>query len=282
MTDFAIYVNPAYAEKARIFDLLKRLSSEYEIQFWGSPEQRDLLPVWVQSLESKSQNIDCVLVFGGDGTILRAKNLAIHANAPILGVNLGFLGFLSEATLSDLERSIRDLIHKRYRLLSRMLINCELRRQGKIELCGLALNDAVIHKADTPRLIRVRIFSGGRFVFDTRCDGVVASTPTGSTAYSLAAGGPILAPDLRAIVLNPLNPHRLSIRSMVFSGRDRILMRVHDLEAPAALQLDGVNTCRLEENDEVLITAAKEQVQFVKLSNRTFYQILRRKMNLGK
>lgn len=282
MTDFAIYVNPAYAEKARIFDLLQRLSLEYEIQFWGSPEQRDLLPVWVQSLESKSQNIDCVLVFGGDGTILRAKNLAIHANAPILGVNLGYLGFLSEATLSDLERSIRDLIHKRYRLLSRMLINCELRRQGKIELCGLALNDAVIHKADTPRLIRVRIFSGGRFVFDTRCDGVVASTPTGSTAYSLAAGGPILAPDLRAIVLNPLNPHRLSIRSMVFSGRDRILMRVHDLEAPAALQLDGVNTCRLEENDEVLITAAKEQVQFVKLSNRTFYQILRRKMNLGK
>ena len=198
------------------------------------------------------------------------------------GVNLGYLGFLSEATLADLEKSIRDLIHKKYRLLSRMLIKCELRRNGKIEFSGLALNDAVIHKADTPRLIRVRIFSGGRFVFDTRCDGVVASTPTGSTAYSLAAGGPILAPDLRAIVLNPLNPHLLTIRSMVFSRRDSILMRVHGLEAPAALQLDGVTCSRLQENDEVLIRAAKEQVQFIKLSNRTFYQILRRKMNLGK
>ncbi|MCB5224418.1 MAG: NAD(+)/NADH kinase [Candidatus Cloacimonadaceae bacterium] len=282
MTDFAIYVNPAYAEKARVFDLLKRLAAEYEIQFWGSPEQRELLPAWVETLESGSQNIDCVLVFGGDGTILRAKYLAIDANAPILGVNLGYLGFLSEATLADLEKSIRDLIHKKYRLLSRMLIKCELRRNGKIEFSGLALNDAVIHKADTPRLIRVRIFSGGRFVFDTRCDGVVASTPTGSTAYSLAAGGPILAPDLRAIVLNPLNPHLLTIRSMVFSRRDSILMRVHGLEAPAALQLDGVTCSRLQENDEVLIRAAKEQVQFIKLSNRTFYQILRRKMNLGK
>ncbi len=282
MTDFAIYVNPAYAEKARVFDLLKRLTAEYEIQFWGSLEQRDLLPTWVETLGPSCQNIDCVLVFGGDGTILRAIDLAIHADAPILGVNLGYLGFLSEATLSDLERSVRDLIHKKYRLLSRMLIKCELRREGRIEFCGLALNDAVIHKADTPRLIRVRIFSGGRFVFDTRCDGVVASTPTGSTAYSLAAGGPILAPDLRAIVLNPLNPHLLSIRSMVFSSGDTILMRVHGLEAPAALQLDGVTCSRLQENDEVLIRAAKEQVQFIKLSNRTFYQILRRKMNLGK
>lgn len=285
MTNFAIFINPAFADKQSVFGPLKNLAAEKGIRFWGIREQRALLPEWVGILgpeDLTGQKIDCVLVFGGDGTILRAKDLALQSGAPILGINLGYLGFLSETTLGELNTSIRDLLTQKYRLLPRMLINCQLRRKDKIIFKGLALNDAVIHKADTPRLIRVRIFSGGRFVFDTRCDGVVASTPTGSTAYSLAAGGPILAPELRAIVLSPLNPHLLTIRPMVFSAGENILMRVHGLEDPASLQLDGINCSPLEENDEVVITAAKQQVQFIKLSNRTFYQILRRKMHLGK
>ncbi len=285
MKNFAIFINPAFADKQAVFSRLEVLAAEKGISFYGIREQRDLLPKGFSVLDPAPQTarkIDCILVFGGDGTILRAKDLALSTGAPILGINLGWLGFLSETTLGELTTSIRDLLRNKFQLLPRMLIQCQLRRRGEIIFKGLALNDAVIHKADTPRLIRVRIFSGGRFVFDTRCDGVVASTPTGSTAYSLAAGGPILAPELRAIVLSPLNPHLLTIRPMVFSAGDRILMRVHGLEAPAALQLDGVNCSPLEENDEVLIFAAKQQVQFVKLSNRTFYQILRRKMHLGK
>lgn len=285
MKNFAIFVNPAFAEKPAISGLLKDLATEYRINFYGIREQRDLLPEEISFLDPDSPArpvIDCVLVFGGDGTILKAKDLALSFGAPVLGINLGWLGFLSETTLGELKTSIRDLLKHKYRLLPRMLINCQLRRNKEIIFKGLALNDAVIHKADTPRLIHVRIFTGGRFVFDTRCDGVVASTPTGSTAYSLAAGGPILAPELRAIVISPLNPHLLTIRPMVFSTRDTILMRVHGLEVPATLQLDGVNCSPLEENDEVLISAARQQVQFIKLSNRTFYQILRRKMHLGK
>ena len=285
MKNFAIFVNPAFREKPAISGLLQELAAEYGINFFGCREQRDLLPEETSFLDPDSPTrpaIDCVLVFGGDGTILRAKDLALSFGAPVLGSNLGWLGFLSETTLGELKTSIRDLLNRKYRLLPRMLINCQLRRHKEIIFRGLALNDAVIHKADTPRLIHVRIFTGGRFVFDTRCDGVVASTPTGSTAYSLAAGGPILSPELRAIVISPLNPHLLTIRPMVFSTRDTILMRVHGLEVPATLQLDGVNCSQLEENDEVLISAARQQVQFIKLSNRTFYQILRRKMHLGK
>ena len=285
MKNFAIYIKPSFADKQAIFAKLEALAAEHGVRFHGIREQRHLMPkgfsVWEPEGKT-AKKLDCILVFGGDGTILRAKDLALSSGAPILGINMGWLGFLSETTLGELNKSICDLLKGKYRLLPRMTVQCQLRRQGEIIFKGLALNDAVIHKADTPRLIGVRIFSGGRFVFDTRCDGVVASTPTGSTAYSLAAGGPILAPELRAIVLTPLNPHLLTIRPMVFSSRDRILMRVHGLEEPAALQLDGVNCSPLQENDEVLITAAKQQVQFVKLSNRTFYQILRRKMHLGK
>ncbi|MBW6514441.1 MAG: NAD(+)/NADH kinase [Candidatus Syntrophosphaera sp.] len=285
MKNFAIYINPAYAGKEAIYALLERLKREYDINFHGLREQQDILPEGIGFCDlnnNRSGKIDCVLVFGGDGTILRAKDIALQTGAPILGINLGYLGFLSETTLTELKASIRDLISKKYSLLARMLISCQLKREGEIIFKGLALNDAVVYKADTPRLIHVRIFNGGRFVFDARCDGVIASTPTGSTAYSLSVGGPLLSPEMRAIVLSPLNPHLLTIRPMVFPAGDRILMKVHGLTVPASLQLDGVNCSRIEDNDEVLITAAKQQVQFIKLSNRTFYQILRRKMNLGK
>jgi NAD+ kinase len=285
MKNFAVYINPSHADNSSIHSLLESLTREYGIHFHRAEELPLASPGAVsvsKKANHRSPKIDCVLVFGGDGTILRAKDIALQTDAPILGINLGYLGFLSETTLEELKSSILNLLGGKYRILNRMLLSCQIRRNGEIIYKGLALNDAVAYKAETPRLIYVRIFSGGRFVFDTRCDGVIASTPTGSTAYSLAAGGPILAPEMRAIVLSPLNPHLLTIRPMVFSASDHIVMRVHGLDVPATLQLDGVNCCALEENDEVLITAARKRVRFIKLSNRTFYQILRRKLHLGK
>lgn len=285
MKNFAVYINPLFADQEAIGSLLQTLARQYSVNFFGLQEQREFLPpgIGYQDLEQgQNTSVDCVLVFGGDGTILRAKDIALRTGAPILGINLGYLGFLSETTLRELKDSLRDLISHKYRLLARMLLNCQLKRNGRIIFKGLALNDAVVYKADTPRLIHVRIFNGGRFVFDTRCDGVITSTPTGSTAYSLSVGGPLLTPEMQAIVLNPLNPHLLTIRPMVFPAGDHILLKVHGLTVPASLQIDGVTCGHIEENDEVLISAAKQRVQFIKLSNRTFYQILRRKMNLGK
>ncbi|HOD59308.1 MAG: NAD(+)/NADH kinase [Candidatus Cloacimonetes bacterium] len=283
MKNFVIYINQAYKDKTAIYELLEELKSEDHLNFYGIPEQQDILPPDIHILQNdKTPQIDCVLAFGGDGTILRAKKIALKTRAPILGINIGYLGFLSETTLGELKSSLRDLLNKKYRLQERMLIQCQLRRNGTIIYKDLALNDAVACKAEMPKLIGVRIFNNRRFVFDTRCDGVIVSTPTGSTAYSLAAGGPILSPEMKAMVLSPLNPHLLTVRSMVFPSTDHLLLRVHNLEAPATLQIDGVNCSPIEENDEVVITAAKQTVQFVKLSNRTFYQILRRKLHLGK
>ncbi|HNX36829.1 MAG TPA: NAD(+)/NADH kinase [Candidatus Cloacimonadota bacterium] len=285
MKNFAVYLHHDLKDSRQVHKLLLDLKNTYGISFLGDTEQKEILPDFVKCHKVKAgafPSVDCLLVFGGDGTILRAKNLALATSAPILGINLGYLGFLSESSLSEIRASIQDLLNGKYKLLSRMLLSCQLRRRGKVVYKGLALNDAVIYKAETPRLIHVRIFNDRRFVFDTRCDGVVASTPTGSTAYSLAAGGPILAPEMQAIVLTPLNPHLLSIRPMVFSSNDHILMKVHNLTEPACLQIDGVNVARMEELDELSITASGSCVDFVKLSNRTFYQILRNKLHLGK
>lgn len=125
------------------------------------------------------------------------------------------------------------------------------------------------------------MYSSGRFVMDMRCDGVIAASPTGTTAYSLSAGGPILSPVMKAIVVSPLNPHILSIRPMVYPDNDRLTFRVYGLDSSARLQIDGINMHEINENDELIVTSSKEQVSFIKLSNRTFYKILRNKMHLG-
>ena len=204
--------------------------------------QRDIVPAHMQCCDpdqGKMPQIDCVLVFGGDGTILRAKTIAILTGAPILGINLGWLGFLSETTFKELETSIQSLIQNKFKLISRMLLNCKLKRKGKVVFEGLALNDAVIYKAETPRMISIRTYSEGRFVFSARCDGAIACTPTGSTAYNLSAGGPLLTPEMRAIVVSHLNPHLLSIRPMVFPSTNKVCLKVTGLYEPAALRSGG-------------------------------------------
>jgi NAD+ kinase len=184
--------------------------------------------------------------------------------------------------LGDLRKSIKDLLKNRYKLQQRMLLTVQLKHNNTIVYQGLALNDAVIYKADSPRLIHIRIYNSGRFVMDMRCDGIIASTPTGSTAYSLSAGGPILSPVMKAIVVSPINPHILSIRPMVYPDSDKLMFRVHGIDNPVRLQIDGINVYEIHEGDELTVTASKNQVQFIKLSNRTFYKILRNKMHLGK
>ncbi|MDD4308976.1 MAG: NAD(+)/NADH kinase [Candidatus Cloacimonetes bacterium] len=284
MKHFALCINPSFSDKQRIYHLLETLQEGSDIQYYSANFHQDMLPAIVQPLPENLQNtpIDCILVFGGDGTILRAKQLALDTGAPILGINLGYLGFLSESVLPEIASSLQNLKRGKYRLLNRMLINCQLRRKGKIVFEGLALNDAVIYKAGSPSLIHVRIKASNRYVFDTRCDGVIACTPTGSTAYSLSTGGPILAPEMKAMVLSPVNPHILSIRPMVFPDTERLVMKVYGLNQPAELQIDGENSAPIEEGDEVVVTASERSVSFIKLSNRTFYQILRNKLHLGK
>jgi NAD+ kinase len=285
MKNFGVFVHPDYARRENLLQLISKLQTEYKLRFFGFESQQEiLLPNISDVLPAKDirTKLDCILVFGGDGTILRAKEYALQTGAPILGINLGYLGFLSESTLEDLRKSIDDLLKNKYRLQERMLLSVSLKHDNAIVSSGLALNDAVIYKADSPRLIHVRIYNSGRFVMDMRCDGAIASTPTGSTAYSLSAGGPILSPVMKAIVVSPINPHILSIRPMVYPDTDKLTFRVYGVETPARLQIDGINVHEIHDNDELTVTASKQHVKFIKLSNRTFYKILRNKMHLGK
>ncbi len=280
-----IFLNPYYTKQSGIIEVLKRLVEDFSLELYGLEEQIDLLPDFVPPItveKAKKLSIDWVFVFGGDGTILRSMHFSQATKTPILGINLGRRGFLSDVSLNELNKSILKLLDGKYTIQERMLLRAVVRRDGKNIYRGLALNDVIVHKGRNPTLIDVRLSVDRRFVLEARCDGMIASTPTGSTAYSLSAGGPILSPVMEAIVVAPLNPHVMSIRPLLFSASDSISFRLARSQGESMLQLDGQNVLELKNRDAIQISTAARKVRFVKLSNKTFYQILRKKMHMGR
>ncbi len=280
-----IYLNPYYTKPTCIIDVLRELTDTAPIELYGLKEQKDLLPDFVTTItekDAKKVQLDWIFVFGGDGTILRSVNFSIATDTPILGINLGRLGFLSDVSLSELKKSVIRLMEGKYTIQERMLLRAMVRRDGACIHRGTALNDVIVHKGKIPTLIDVRLKVNRRFVLEARCDGMIAASPTGSTAYSLSAGGPILSPVMEAIVVAPLNPHVLSVRPMLFEANDSVTFQLSRTHGESMLQLDGQNVLVLHNNDEIMISRAAKKVRFVKLSNKTFYQILRKKMHMGR
>ncbi|MFC1898508.1 NAD(+)/NADH kinase [Candidatus Cloacimonadota bacterium] len=281
MNNFGVFVNPFHNDLIPVMGVLEKLYDTKRVNFYQLQTLDFKLPEFIQMAE-ENVTLDCILSFGGDGTFLRAMHFSLAQNAPLIGINMGKLGFLSDISLDELEKSIDDLVNRKYKIQKRMLLKVSLKRNSEIIYSDLALNDAVIYKGETPRLTNIKISSNKRFVLDTRCDGIIASTPTGSTAYSLSAGGPLLSPIMDAIIVSPLNPHILSVRPMVFSAEVKLGFHVLELHSEGLLQLDGSNVAKLQINDEILVTAANRKVEIIKLTNKTFYQILRKKMHMGK
>jgi NAD+ kinase len=279
--NFGIFFNPYLSESEQIFELLEKINQKKHINLYKTVSQKEILPDFIKIVKQK-QDLDYILVFGGDGTILRAVEFAVNHKAPILGINLGKLGFLTESSISEFFKSIEDVMNNKYSIQERMMLNIALRRNKEKIYSARALNDAVIYKGQEPTLIDIKIYCNDRFVLETRCDGVIAATPTGSTAYSLSAGGPILSQVMEAIVISPINPHILSVRPMVFSAKDKLRFVITRTLNETILNHDGQNSFTLNANDEVIITASSAKVSFIKLSNRTFFQILRKKLHMGK
>ncbi len=282
MKNFGVFLNPQSKHIEQIASILTHLVAKNGITFFKLKEQANLLPDFVEVFKDNQTKLDCILTFGGDGTFLRAVNFSLSTETPLLGVNLGKLGFLSDTSLTELENSIVDLMKRKFKVQERMMLKVTVKRESETIITGTALNDVVIHRGFTPSLIDIDLSANRRFVVQTRCDGIIVSTPTGSTAYSLSAGGPIISPVMDAIVITPLNPHVLTVRPMVFSANDTLQLKILNSESTSLLQLDGRNIHDLKVGDKVTVSSATEKVKFIKLSNKTFYQILRKKFHMGK
>lgn len=224
------------------------------------------------------KDTDCVLTLGGDGTLIRAaRELQFH-DVPILGVNIGTLGYLTEVEIQNVETAIEQLIHDRPVVEARMMLKGIV--NNKVE--DIALNDIVLTRFGKVRVIHFNIYVNGQFLNSYRADGIIISTPTGSTAYNLSAGGPIVEPNASMIVITPICSHALNARSMVFSAEDEIVLEVaegRDGEIEeAGISFDGDRDIVVHTGDRIVIRKAKETTKLLKLSKVSFLETLSRKM----
>lgn len=231
--------------------------------------------------EELSRQADCFIALGGDGTLLAAARLALAGDKPLFGVNLGQLGFLTEIELPDLYRGLDRLLSGDYRLEPRMALRGQLRRGDEVRGEFWALNDIVVSRGAFSRLIELRTYVEEDFVAAYPADGLIISTPTGSTAYSLAAGGPIVVPSLEVMILTPICPHTFYARPLVI-GADREVKVIVEYEmADAMLTADGQRGYELCPGDEVRVSKAPTYLQLVKFGGRSFFEVMRQKLRLG-
>jgi len=225
--------------------------------------------------------IDLLIVLGGDGTLLSAARAVVGGKIPILGVNLGGLGFLTEITLEELYPVLGQILEGRMETEKRMKLSAVVLRRGENVGEYSVLNDVVINKSALARIISLRTSINGAYVTTYRGDGVIISTPTGSTAYSLAAGGPIVYPSMDSILITPICPHTLTNRPLLISDRDTVAITLESEEGGVRLTLDGQVGDDLYPYDQVVITKGEDYVYFVKSPFKDYFQILRTKFKWG-
>lgn len=218
---------------------------------------------------------DFILVLGGDGTLLRAAKELVAAGRPLLGVNLGHLGFLTEVEVPDLYPALAEFLEGRYVLDARLMLSCAVRRDGREVARFQALNDVVVTKGPFARLVDLEASVDGAFVTTYRGDGLIISTPTGSTAYSLSAGGPVVNPNLGVVLLTPICPHSFFDRSVVIGEQSTVAVRVRAEHRETLLTVDGQEGFGLEDGDEVRVERAPAAVHLMRRPGWNFYYVLR-------
>ena len=226
---------------------------------------------------------DLVIAIGGDGTLLRAGKLAFSHRVPVLGVNLGRLGFLADLSPQQVTIGLDAILAGRFVAEDRFVLQCEILRDGQPVTVQHALNDVVIQRWNTARLITLNTYVAGRFVHTQRSDGMIVSTPTGSTAYALSGGGPILDPSLEAIVLVPICPHTLTNRPFVISNGARVEIDVaSDNAEDARVTADGYPMPTLAVGDRIRITRHAESVRLIHPTGHDHFATLRAKLHWGR
>ncbi len=229
------------------------------------------------------QRCDLVVVIGGDGTLLNAARSLVEHDVPLLGINLGRLGFLADIPPTDLNAKLSRIFAGEYQVESRNLLHAQVVRDGKTVSDSSAFNDVVVHKFNVARMIEYETFIDDQFVNTSRSDGLIVSTPTGSTAYALSSGGPIVHPSLNALLLVPICPHTMSYRPIVVDGNSRVEIIVHDLKQTSAqVTCDGQTNLSLSEGDRVIIEKNAKSIHLIHPAEYNYFSILRAKLHWGK
>ncbi len=253
---------------------------EQGFKVFSAPHQE--LGKGVSRVNSRTLNeIDWVICLGGDGTYLGAVRMLEGRQTPILGVNMGSLGFLTETRLEDLYKNVISTLQGRMEFRRRSTLKVEVRRGGKLKATHVALNDAVLERGSITHLISIEVHSQKYLVGQFKADALVVASPTGSTAYNLAAGGPILHPEVSAIVVTPVCPHALTSRPLIFPDDQQLSFRVTTPEKRAILTVDGVNRGEITSEDEVIVVRNDYDHFVIRKPSANYFKLLREKLKFG-
>ncbi len=259
----------AWLEKRQITVVLDEGSASLGVKAEHAPE------------EKLSGLAELIIVLGGDGTLLRAARLPGIHTLPILGVNLGRLGFLTEVTLDELFPALEKTLKGEFIAEERLMIQTQIKREGKIIGSHRNLNDIVINKGVQARITRLDTYINEQYVNTYQGDGLIISTPTGSTAYSLSAGGPILYPSTKALMVTPICPHTLTNRPIVIPEDFRIEIRLESENEDVYLTCDGQEVFALQYKDIVEVSKSEHSITLIQPQQKNYYQVLRSKLNWG-
>ncbi|MCP4706695.1 MAG: NAD(+)/NADH kinase [candidate division Zixibacteria bacterium] len=226
-------------------------------------------------------NCDIVISLGGDGTILATARTLDKSEIPILGINLGSLGFLTQITPDDLESALKRVVSGSYQIEKRMVMQSQVIDGDKMTL-PYALNDVVIDKGSVSRVINLSLYADGEYISSYTADGMVIATPTGSTAYSLATGGPILKPTMDALIVSPISPFSLTSRPLVFPAETNLEVRIRSEHGSALLTIDGQVATKFSPQGTIQVSKAAHSVRFIRFPENSFFDILRQKLHWGK
>ncbi len=241
------------------------------------------LPVSRIAQDELSSQADLMIAVGGDGTMLYAGSLARQSDVPLLGINRGRLGFLADVTPDEMLSSVDHILNGEYSVESRLLLQAELRRENGETVSGTAFNDVVLQRSETGRMVDFEASVAGQFVNTHSGDGLIVATPTGSTAYALSCGGPIIEPQLDAVVIVPICPHTLTDRPIVIAANQQIEVKLLQREdIGAGVAIDGHSIGAIAAGDVLTINAAGRRIQLIHPPGYDFYEILRSKLLWGR
>ncbi|MGH4138033.1 NAD(+)/NADH kinase [Clostridium sp.] len=272
MKNIGININTTKDRDGKIMKYVKDIISKYidETNIFIFKDSKGLENI-------KYNDLDIIVSLGGDGTILRTSRNLYNSNIPILGVNIGNLGFLTSVELLEFENAMRKIFKDEYYVEDRMMLNCTLPLRGESEKY-IALNDIIVSKGTLARVVKYELYIDNKFYIDFTGDGLIISTPTGSTAYSLSAGGPIIYPNLDVIAITPICSLSLSMRTIVLDSKSEISINIKSEHESIFLTLDGQRAIELNNYEKILVNVSNKKCRLVKFNDYNYFEVLRKKI----
>ena len=272
-----LYKDPELKVTKEIIDILLKYECTPAIPEYMA--NKSAYSEYAMDYEELYRDSEFVIVLGGDGTILEASHAAAKYNTPLLGINLGTLGFLTDVEVSGAEKAIQNALDGNYKIENRMMLDIIIFHETGENKVYTALNDVCVARGGLAKVVNLEVHVNNEYLDTYRADGLLVTTPTGSTAYNLSAGGPILKADAKIMAITPICPHTLYARSIILDSDDAIMFNARDrFRDDIIISIDGKTVCFLKENEHVKVRKSMYSTKLIKTNKTGFYDVLREKM----